>query len=75
MQGLSKSKAHEIADGLLVQVGLGGFADPCPMTLSDGMQQRALAPNPKVLLMDDPFWCAECTKPNADSGKPVAQMV
>jgi iron(III) transport system ATP-binding protein len=45
---------------LLDQIGLSDFADRYPHTLSGGQQQRvavarALAPQPGVLLMDEPF--------------------
>ena len=54
----NKKKARALE--LLKAVGLSGFADAFPSTLSGGEQQRAalaraMAPRPKLVLMDEPF--------------------
>jgi glycine betaine/proline transport system ATP-binding protein len=60
LRGMDAYHRSQVADRVLETVSLHGYGDRLPSELSGGMQQRvglgrAIAPDPEILLMDEPF--------------------
>ena len=73
LQGTDARAIRETVDRFIEMVGLHGFADRYPRQLSGGMQQRvglarALAVDPAILLMDEPFGALDAQTRNILQG-------
>lgn len=70
LQKMAKQERYRIAKEYIELVGLKGFENSYPYELSGGMKQRvaiarAIAPDPSILLMDEPFGSVDAQTRNA----------